>query len=132
MKKGGCTVSTAAPALFAFMESASSFGGLSVSRWACVPPRYGSGYAQTSQRKPIIRTHPLSEKGSDYMGLVPVVGLEPTRGISPADFESATSTNSITPAGAMESYHVLPRNARVNRLIFPNFLFRPPDPGRLQ
>ena len=32
------------------------------------------------------------------MGLVPVVGLEPTRGISPADFESATSTNSITPA----------------------------------
>ena len=52
---------------------------LSVSRWACVPPRYGSGYAQTSQRKPIIRTHPLSEKGSDYMGLVREAGLEPAR-----------------------------------------------------
>ena len=30
--------------------------------------------------------------------MVPVVGLEPTRGISPTDFESVTSTNSITPA----------------------------------
>ena len=70
---------TAAPALFAFMESASSSGGLSVSRWACVPPRYGSGYAQTSQRKPIIQTHPLSEKGSDYIGLVREAGVEPAR-----------------------------------------------------
>ena len=32
------------------------------------------------------------------LSVVPVVGLEPTRGISPADFESATSTNSNTPA----------------------------------
>ena len=32
--------------------------------------------------------------------MVPVVGLEPTRGISPTDFESVTSTNSITPASA--------------------------------
>ena len=30
--------------------------------------------------------------------LVPVVGLEPTRMISPTDFESVTSANSITPA----------------------------------
>ena len=30
--------------------------------------------------------------------MVPEVGLEPTRGISPADFESATSANSIIPA----------------------------------
>ena len=65
--------------------------------------------------------------------LVPVVGLEPTRGISPADFESATSTNSITPAGARESYHVLSKNARVNRPLFPkNFLVRPPNPSRIR
>ena len=37
-EKGGRTVSTAAPALFAFMGSASSFGGLSASRWASVLP----------------------------------------------------------------------------------------------
>ena len=30
--------------------------------------------------------------------MVPVVGLEPTRVISPTDFESVTSANSITPA----------------------------------
>ena len=30
--------------------------------------------------------------------VVPKVGLEPTRGISPADFESATSANSIISA----------------------------------
>lgn len=73
---------------------------------------------------------------SDWVGsfsLVPVVGLEPTRGISPADFESATSTNSITPAGARESYHVLSKNARVNRPLFPkNFLVRPPNPSRIR
>jgi hypothetical protein len=32
--------------------------------------------------------------------MVPEVGLEPTRRISPADFESAASTNFATPAGA--------------------------------
>ncbi len=69
---------TAAPALFAFMELASSVG-LSVSRWASVPPRFGSGYSRIGQSKPIIRTHLLSEKGSDYMGLVPVAGVEPAR-----------------------------------------------------
>ena len=81
--------------MIAFMESASSSGGLSVSRWACVPPRYGSGYAQTSQRKPIIRTHPLSEKGSDYMGLVRLKGLEPTR-VAAREPKSRMSANSIT------------------------------------
>ena len=36
---------------------------------------------------------------SKYWGfVVPVVGLEPTRMISPTDFESVTSANSITPA----------------------------------
>ncbi len=37
-------------------------------------------------------------QGSDFYCLVPVVGLEPTRRISPTDFESVTSANSITPA----------------------------------
>lgn len=70
---------TAAPALFAFMGSASSSEGLSAWRWACVPPRFGSGCFHIGQRKPIIRTHPLSEEGSDYMGLVRETGLEPVR-----------------------------------------------------
>lgn len=33
-----------------------------------------------------------------FQRMVPVVGLEPTRVISPTDFESVTSANSITPA----------------------------------
>ncbi len=37
--------------------------------------------------------------------MVPVVGLEPTRGISPTDFESVTSTNSITPARTRVLYN---------------------------
>ena len=52
---------------------------LSVWRSASVPVHFGSGYAQISRRKPIIRTHLLSEKGSDYVGLVRLKGLEPTR-----------------------------------------------------
>lgn len=78
-EKGGRTVVTAAPALFAFMGSVSSSGDLSVSRWASAPLRFGSGCFRIGQRKPIIRTYLLSEKGSDYMGLVPVAGLEPAR-----------------------------------------------------
>ena len=31
-------------------------------------------------------------------GMVPVAGVEPARVISPTDFESVTSANSITPA----------------------------------
>lgn len=42
---------------------------LSVWRSAFDPPRFGNGYPQISRKKPIIRTHPLSGKGSDYMGL---------------------------------------------------------------
>lgn len=68
-KKGGRTVETAAPALFAFMGTASSFGGLSALRWASAPPRFGNRCFRIGQRKPIIRTHLLSETGSDYIGL---------------------------------------------------------------
>ena len=77
MKKGGRTVETAAPALFSFMGSASSSVGPSALRWASAPPRFGSGCFRIGQRKPIIRTHPLSEKGSDYMGLAGANTLEP-------------------------------------------------------
>ena len=55
-----------APALFLLI---SFFAALSVWRSASVPVRFGSGYSQIFQGKPIIRTHLLSEKGSDYMGL---------------------------------------------------------------
>ena len=83
-----------APTLF-FLISFSE--ALSAWRSVFVPVRFGSGYDQISRRKPIIRTHLLSEKGSDYMDVVPVAGLEPAR-ISPPHFECGTSTNSITPA----------------------------------
>ena len=57
----------------------SSSVGLSAWRWAFASPHFGSRCFRSGQRKAIIRTHRLSETGSDYMGLVPVVGLEPTR-----------------------------------------------------
>ena len=53
------------------------------------PPWLGSGLALhpvaemgvliTLEKKQIIRTHFLSETSSDYIGLVQMVGLEPTR-----------------------------------------------------
>ena len=78
-EKGGRTVQTAAPALFAFMGSLSSSVGLSAWRWACAVPRCGSRCFRNGQRKAIIRTHRLSETGSDYIGLVRATGLEPAR-----------------------------------------------------
>ena len=78
-EKGGRTVNTAAPALFAFMGSLSSSVGLSAWRWACAVPRCGSRCFRNGQRKAIIRTHRLSETGSDYIGLVREAGVEPAR-----------------------------------------------------
>lgn len=78
-EKGGRTVQTPAPALFAFMGSLSSSVGLSAWRWACAVPRCGSRCFRNGQRKAIIRTHRLSETGSDYIGLVRLMGLEPIR-----------------------------------------------------
>ena len=56
--------------------------------------RFGSGYPQISQRKPIIRTRLLSEKGSDYRGLVRPRGLEPrpVSGMEPKSIVSANFT----------------------------------------
>ncbi len=62
-----------------FILSASFFVGLSAWRWACALPRCGSRDSRISQRIPKIRTRPQSETDSDFVGLVPVVGLEPTR-----------------------------------------------------
>lgn len=78
-RRGGRTVQTAAPALFAFMGSVSYSVDLSASRSASAPPRFGSGCFRIGQRKPIIRTRPLSETDSDYMDLVRETGLEPVR-----------------------------------------------------
>ena len=97
-EKGGRTVQTAAPALFAFMGLPSSSVGLSAWRWACAVPRCGSKWLRNGQRKQIIRTHLLSEIGSDYIGLVRVTGLEPVRSISPRDFKSLASANFAIPA----------------------------------
>ena len=97
-RKGGRTVKTAASAFFCVYGIIASSEGPSAWRQACALPRCESRYFHTDRKKPIIRTHLLSETSSDYIGLVPVVGLEPTRGISPTDFESVTSANSITPA----------------------------------
>ena len=71
--QGGRTIKTVAPAL---ALSISFFAALSAWRLASAPPHYGNAYSQISQRKPIIRTHPLSETGSDYMGLVREAGVE--------------------------------------------------------
>lgn len=78
-EKGGRTVQTAAPALFAFRESVSSSVGLWAWRWACASLRCGSRWFRSGQRKAIIRTHHRLEIGSDYIGLVRAMGLEPTR-----------------------------------------------------
>ena len=59
--------------------SISFFLALSVWRSLSVPAHSESGYAQTAQRKLIIRTHLLSEKGSDYIALVRLTGVEPVR-----------------------------------------------------
>ena len=96
-EKGGRTVQTAAPALFAFRESVSSFVGLSAWRWACASPRCGSRCFRSGQRKQIIRTHHRLEIGSDYIGLVRVTGLEPAR-FAAQEPKSCASANSATPA----------------------------------
>src|SRR5699024_7023761 len=69
-RKGGRTMQTAAPALFAFMGSAFSSVGLSAWRSAYASPRYENRSFHIGQRKQIIRTHLLSETSSDYIGLV--------------------------------------------------------------
>ena len=79
------------------MGSASSSVGLSAWRWAFASPRFGSRWFRSGQRKAIIRTHRRLGTGSDYIGLVRLKGLEPTR-IAAREPKSRMSTNSITGA----------------------------------
>ena len=75
----------------------SSSGDLAVWRLACAAPRCGNRCFRSGQRKAIIRTLHRLEMGSDYMGLVRLKGLEPTR-IAAREPKSRMSTNSITGA----------------------------------
>ena len=60
--------------------------------------KYCTQNIKTKKRIAISHSYPLLFTTFYVVLVVPVVGLEPTRGISPTDFESVTSTNSITPA----------------------------------
>ena len=62
-----------------FVKPSFSFLGLSAWRWACALPRCGNRWFRNGQRKQIIRTHLRLETSSDYIGLVRLKGLEPTR-----------------------------------------------------
>ena len=54
--------------------------GLLAWKWEECGSRWGSRLARIARNKQIIRTRPrLGRTGSDYIGLVPEVGLEPTR-----------------------------------------------------
>ena len=110
-EKGGRTVKTAAPALFAFMGPVSSSVGLSAWRSACASPRCGNGWFRSGQRKAIIRTHHRLEIGSDYVGLVRAWGLEPQRRKA-REPKSRMSTNSIIPA-YMGLQSIIPHSGRI-------------------
>ena len=98
----------------------SSSGDLAVWRLACAAPRCGNRCFRSGQRKAIIRTLHRLEMGSDYMGLVRLKGLEPTR-IAAREPKSRMSTNSIT--GAYKSgmdvlplvFHVFRGDASADR-----------------
>ena len=103
--KGGHTINTAVGPfciykVFSSGLEAASTGLRCISMW----PR-------SSQRKAIIRTHLLSETSSDYIGLVRLKGLEPTR-IAAREPKSRMSTNSITGA-----YSVLKIAGAGNRAV---------------
>ena len=51
---------------------------------------------------------PINQGFTSCYGLVPVAGVEPARGISPTDFESASSANSNTPASIILSHLPMP------------------------
>ena len=76
-QQNGGGITTIPPSRFAL--SVSSSGGLSAWRWACALPRCGNRNSRISRRIPKIRTRPQSETDSDFVGLVPVTGVEPVR-----------------------------------------------------
>ena len=75
-------------ATFMFIRSLAFCVGLLAWILGAVSHHWESSYNRSTQQ---IRTHlPQGKCGSDYIGLVPEVGLEPTR-VTPLDFESSTS-----------------------------------------
>ena len=82
-----------APRLFAFIWISSFSVVLLAWRSVCASLRCGNRCFRNGQRKQIIRTRLLLETSSDYIGLVPVVGVEPTRVISTRDFEFLSSSS---------------------------------------
>ena len=91
------------PAFFAFIWISSFSVALLAWRSVCASPRCGNRWFRNGQRKQIIRTHLLSEISSDYIGLVRVVGVEPTR-LAAQEPKSCTSANSAIPACVLSSY----------------------------
>ena len=72
--------------------------GLLAWKWEECGSRWGSRLARIARNKQIIRTRPrLGRTGSDYIGLVRAVGLEPTR-LSTTEPKSVQSTDSSMPA----------------------------------
>ena len=75
--------------------------GLLAWKWEECGSRWGSRLARIARNKQIIRTRPrLGRTGSDYIGLVRAVGLEPTR-LSTTEPKSVQSTDSSMPAGSL-------------------------------
>ncbi len=77
--KAGCHPKMVAPRLFAFIWISSFSVVLLAWRSVCASLRCGNRCFRNGQRKQIIRTRLLLETSSDYIGLVPVTGLEPVR-----------------------------------------------------
>ena len=84
--------------------------GLLAWKWEECGSRWGSRLARIARNKQIIRTRPrLGRTGSDYIGLVPLTGLEPVLWKPERDFKSRVSTNSTIAAYSippMEGYEV--------------------------
>lgn len=79
-ERAGASCQNCAPAFFTFTGSASFSVGLSAWRSAVSSRRYGNAWFRSGRRKQIIRTHlRLRRFGSDYIGLVRLMGLEPIR-----------------------------------------------------
>ena len=86
--------------------------GLLAWKWEECGSRWGSRLARIARNKQIIRTRPrLGRTGSDYIGLVRAVGLEPTR-LPTREPKSRMSTNSITGAHSFDPLIFTRRSTR--------------------
>ena len=77
------------------------------------PGTDGNGGADKNGVKEKETENSVSQSGCSYTPvMVPVIGVEPIRIISPPDFESGASANSTTPAVVIE-YHIVAQNASI-------------------